>query len=343
MAILDYSRRIAFDPLCRFGGIEQRMAVVWTPDSVRILNVPNFDTVYRKVYSSARVLDAVLANGIAWVLITSDKSVFIELLQGASFDQPATQKLNLRSSDQVSRLYKLDDAVIVTGPNARVSAFVTESGNKNIPISQAESMQVFPGNLLGVVTGIYGSGSVLKVFRIAECLEELAEVYLRDIFFVTQLEKKLHIVSTDNHRLYCSKLDVTHRRLDADAQIDGVECTFLEHRYKLLGNARYLFGYPFCDFSGLAGINIQKATIDFQVSFGCRAYDIACYENDNRVCVCYVDESGAGANYVAQTTLPDKLDVECELDYSLLGELDLNINESFVDEERSLRLKKLGL
>ncbi len=346
MAILDYSHPVKVAPRCQFGGIENELAVLCTANSVAMLNVADFAAVDRKDYPSSRVLDAILTNGIVWVLLETNSSIAIELLRDTNFNDSTTQKMNISLSDQVNRLYKLDDAVVATGTNARRSAMVTKYGNQNIPISQVASLQALPDNLLGVVTGIYGAGAVLKIFRICERsgrLEELAEVSLRDILIAKQIENNIHIVSTDNERLYCSRLDVPHKRLDADVQLHGVECTFLGDRCKLLGNAAGFFGYPLREFSGLAGINVQKAMIDFQVDFGCRAYDIACYEFDDRVCVCYVDESGIGASYTAQTKLDGNIGISCALDYASLGELDLNGNESVADEERNLRLKKLGL
>ena len=349
MALLDKGRSFQLAPLSRFGAIEQQAVALCSVDCIQVLKVPGFEMIFRKEYSSNRVLDVVLKDGSVWVLLATSEGVAIETFRDFESYDSATRQLNVPLRDQLDRLYRIGDSVFVTGANARRSLLVSETASQVVPASQVHSVQAISGTQFSVVTDVYGTGAVLKIFESKEGSErvrEVAEVSLRDILFAKQLGAQLQIISTDDEQLFCGKLDVSSRRLVEDMPIEGLSCLFLQRRFKLLGDGWPVYGYPVHGFSGMVGVDTEALAIRFCIDFGCRAYDAACCTIGEDTYACYIDEHGVGASWSGSSALHRNAKDMLALSCSSLGDLNLNnqiFDKTVDDEDRVLRLRQLGL
>lgn len=343
MAVLRFKKSFNVDPLSTFGDVGNELLVMNSDHSVSIFVLGDLTLVGQKLYPNVRVLDATILRGMVCVISESHNTLFIEAFHPPNYSKSTKWQLSVRPSDRVNRLYTAGQFLIATGAHAKISTAMDLNRNQNVAISQVASISTLSTNEVGVVTDIYGTGGVLKIYRSGQSLEleEIAEISSRAMLLAKRSGNRLFLMTTNDVQLFVSEIDVERRQLVSEKEICGVECLYLNQRFKLLGGTEQFFAYPTNDYSGLAVVDFSKKDGDTKLDFDLKAYDAACYDFEGHSYVCVVNDNGAGKLFESEEK---ELKTGCKvgLDFASLDGLELSNATTKADQQQVSRLKRLG-
>lgn len=345
MAILELVRRIEMPVQSRFGSMTGALGAVFSPTTVTVISLPDFQDTATWKFTEQHVLDAVATTTDLWVLTQTDDKYHLKQVRLESLTEIFDMPLSLIPSDSVTRLYDIRGTLLVTGPTARRSLFVANRTQHVCSISQVTSVESLVDGLVGVITGLYGTGGVLRVYTRfnTQTLAEFFEVSLRDVIEAKQNNDRLVLLNTDNETLFCTKVNLQKSEVVAEKSIPNLQCQYLQKRYKCLSGVRNYFGYLDRGFTGFVGIDIGGMTPQIRIDFGEDAFDIAFFQIDKTVYVAYVNTEGIGAVYSTQVDFGNEQHAitwqHCETHKTH----DFNHAHETSDADRDARLRMLGL
>lgn len=344
MAILKSRTSFEVDGSSKFGGVENGLLSMSNSHSATIVRLPDFGFIAKKAYSEVCVLDTAISNNKAFVLLESYGSLFIEASIDPEFQEWTRWQLELDASENVEQLFAVGPIVIATGPNAKRSAVLDLNEGQKINVSQTLSVSALSESDLGIVTDIYGTGGVLKIYRCGQGLEleEVAELSSRGILFTKRARNRLFLSTTDNVKIFVSEIDIVKGQLISERQLSDVECLYLNNRFKLLGGSTQFFAYPRPDYSGVTIARLVGTEPEFKLDFEFNAYDAACFDDKGLSYVCAINEQGKGILYESEERNPDT-EWDAAVEFSNLNGLELSNASTVTNSDKLSRMRKLGL
>jgi len=344
MAILKSCTSFEVDESSKFGGVKNGLLSMSNSRSATILRLPDFSFITKKVYSEVCVLDTAISNDKALVLVESNGNLFIEASVDSEFQEWTRWQLELDASENVEQLFAFGSIVIATGPNAKRSVLLNLKESQKVNVSQTLSISALSQRHLGIVTDIYGTGGVLKIYRRDQALEleEIAELSSRGILFTKRVGERLFLTTTDNVRIFVSEIDVAKGQLISERELSDVECLYLNNRFKLLGGSTQFFAYPSPDYAGLTIARLVGTETEFKLDFEFNAYDAACFDDEGRSYICAINEQGKGILYESEESNPDTR-WDAALDFAKLNDLELSNASTETNSNQLSRMRKLGL